>query len=685
MLMIVEAVVAGGILYGGWKIITRRSQRKALIQHLVESPPSAADDELPAPKMPKGEEQILAMEKEINQFLLGSSAALAVGLVGSIFYPPLMLLTVGAVIYASIPMSQMAVISLRQGRISTFVADVILTAGMLLTGHVILAAATAWFATLAMKLLLKTENNSRKKLINIFGEQPRMVWIQQGQTEIQIPFEQVQVGDCVVVNAGEMIPVDGTIIDGLATVDQQMLTGEAQPVEKEAGDTALAATVVLAGRIYIQVEKAGKETVAAKIGDILNNTTDYNNDVMARGQKLADDLTWPTLVVSGLTWPLLGLNQAVAILWASFGYTMRLISPISVLNFLQILSQQGVLVKDGRSLEALSQVDTIVFDKTGTLTVGIPHVGQIYTTNNWTESEILTVAAAAEYRQSHPIAKAILDEANVRGLNLPTIEEAAYEVGYGIKVKLADSMVRVGSARFMAQEGIALTDEIHLIQNECHEHGYSLVYVAIDGQLGGAIQLQPTIRPEAKAIIHGLRERGMSLYIISGDHEKPTRTLAQTLGIDHYFAETLPENKADLVDQLRQEGKFVCFVGDGINDSIALKKANISVSLSGASTAATDTAHIILMDGTLEKLDRLFDIAADFESNMAMNFLTSVIPGIICVGGVYFLHFGLVSGLVLYNVSLTAGMVNAMSPILFDYWRQASQRNRSSRSDWSQT
>ncbi len=643
--------------------LSPRSGKKNAAKFLVTQRNPEAH-EPPATTSASADEARGEMEKEVNRFFALSSSMLGAAILGALVYPPLTFLSLGAIFYAATPIVRSAAGALKERRVTTDVGDLILTGGMLITGHIVLAAMTSWFACLGFKLLMKTEDNSRKKLINVFGEQPRMVWVLRDEVEMQTPFEAVQPGDIVVVNAGEMIPVDGVVTAGLATVDQHLLTGEAQPVEKEAGESAYAATVVLSGRICIEVEKAGAETIAAQIGEILNRSKDFKDTLQARGQKIADNWTLPTLVVSGLTWPLLGLDRALSIIWASFGYTMRLVSPISVLNFLQILSQKGILVKDGRALESLSQVDTIVFDKTGTLTLEQPHVSRIHSCNGVPEMELLTYAAAAEYRQSHPIAKAILEEAEHHGLNLPPIDEAAYEVGYGIQVRLHDRLVRVGSARFMEREGIELSDDLQKLQAECNHKGASLVYLALDEQVEGAIELRPTIRPEAKAVIDCLRERQMSLYIISGDHEEPTRQLAESLGIPHYFAETLPENKAALVEQLCQEGKFVGFVGDGINDSIALKTANVSISLRGASTAATDTAQIILMDGTLTNLSQLFDITYDFESNMKNNLRTSIIPGVICLGGVFFLSFGLVTGMILYNLSLLAGLANAMSPLL---------------------
>jgi len=361
--------------------------------------------------------------------------------------------------------------------------------------------------------------------------------------------------------------------------------------------------------------------------------------------------------------PLLGVTGGLAVLGARFGSQMRITGPLGMLNFLQIASHNGILVKDGRSLELLSKVDTVVFDKTGTLTEEQPSVGTIFTCNGYHREDVLANAATAESRQTHPIALAILAEAKKHKLDLAKTSDVQYEVGYGIQVSLAERLIQVGSNRFMQMEGITIPPEIQSSEHQAHKLGYSIVYVAIERQLAGAIELRPTVRPEAKEIVQYLKQRQINTYIISGDHEKPTQILAEQLGIEHYFAETLPENKAALVEQLQSEGKFVCFVGDGINDSIALKKADVSISLSGASTIATDTAQIILMDKTLNQLTYAFGIADDWETNMRGAFLYSMIPQTITVLGAYFLGFGIISSLALNLIGLSMGVRNAMLPL----------------------
>ncbi len=603
--------------------------------------------------------------KETNYYLSISSIGLGLATAGALVYTPLSLLSVPVSLYASWPFFKLAYQSLfKEHKLKVTVLDSIAVIGGLVTGYYFVTAFAGFIYYVAAKLLSQTRNTTRKTLVNVFAEQPRFVWLVKNGTEIEIPLSDLHVGNIIVVNAGEIIPVDGIISKGMATIDQHALTGEAQPDEKGMGDKVLAATIVLTGRIDIQVEKTGPETIAAQIGEILNHTSEFELSLQTRGEQLAEKTVLPTLATSTLALLTLGPYRSVAVLYANFSEVIRVTTPIGMLNFLNLASKDGILIKDGRSLELLNQVDTVVFDKTGTLTQEQPHMGNIYTCNGVKENDLLTYAAAAEYKQSHPIARAILTAANDRTLNLPEIDESQYEIGYGIKVKITDQLIRVGSIRFMEMEGIAIPAEITALQRSSHEQGYSTIFVTIDQQLGGMLELHPTIRPEAKQIIRQLQKRNLSIYIISGDHEHPTKLLAKELGINHYFANTLPQDKAQLIDQLQKEGKSVCFVGDGINDSIALKKAKVSISLRGASTAATDTAQIILMDQNLTKLDRLFELGKKFGTNQKTGLATIFVPSVLCVGGIFFLHFGIPTAIMFFNISAIAGIGNALLPLL---------------------
>jgi heavy metal translocating P-type ATPase len=605
-----------------------------------------------------------AAQKVNRDFAIGT-AALSVAIVGTLFYPPLHLLSIPGLLYSVRHMFKNSYQTLRdEGKVHVNTLSSITVVTCLLGQYYVAAAMTGFFYTFSQKLLLQVKNDSKQSLVNVFRQSSRVAWVLVDGVEVETPLEKVKRGDRVVINAGEVIPVDGIILQGFASVDQHMLTGEAQPVEKGLSDPVFAMTILLVGKIEVEVEQAGKETTAAQIGQLLNRTADFKTGVQLRSETLAQKTVWPTLILSAASVPLLGPMGAVAIITAHFGNRMSAISGIGILNYFRILSRYGVLVKDGRTLEQLQRVDTVVFDKTGTLTQEQPTLGPIHTCASYNENEVLALAAAAEYRQKHPIARAILHAAQDRQLPLPTIADAAYKVGYGLSVHIDGKLVRVGSLRFIEGEGIAIPAGVHQVQMDCNAQGHSLIIVAVDDELIGALELLPTVRPEAKRIIEGLRQRKIkSLVIISGDHEGPTRKLAQELGIDRYFAETLPQNKATIIEQLQAEGRTICYVGDGINDTIALKKAQVSVSLRGASTAATDTAQIILMDQSLQQLCHLFDLSQEFSSTLENSLSLILLPVALGIGGVYFVGLQVVQVLLLKQFFTLISLGNVMWPL----------------------
>ncbi|MFZ4664747.1 MAG: heavy metal translocating P-type ATPase, partial [Caldilineaceae bacterium] len=622
--------------------------------------------------------------KMIDRYLTLAVSSLGLAVVGTVFYPPVTLLCLPALLYMAIPLFKNAgQVLWQERRLRMAVVDAVCVGGVLLTGNFVAAGLSTSLLWFSKKLLLKAEDRSRKNLINIFTQQPRSVWLWKEGIEVEVPFETIQVGDTIVVQAGELVPVDGVISVGHVSIDQRILTGEAQPVEKEPGDQVLASTVVLSGKIYVQVEKAGQSTVVAQIGQILNRTAEFKRDLQWQWMEFVDKTALPTLVTGVVAWPLLGATSALGLMFAfGFGYSMRIVAPFTLLNFLYLAAQQRILIKDGRTLEVLPQVDTVVFDKTGTLTQEQPTLAAVYPFNGYDETTILTYAAAAETKQTHPIALAIQQAAQAQGLSLPTIADAHYEVGYGLKVRVGQAVVRVGSSRFMTSEGIALPAELMPLQTRSHEVGLSLVCLAIGEQLAGVLELKPTIRPEAKQIISQLRARNLDLYIISGDHATPTKKLAEEVGIEHYFAETLPANKASLIEQLQKAGRKVCFVGDGINDAIALKQANVSISLRGASSVATDAAQIVLLDENIQQLPALFELTQGFAANMQQNFLVTIVPNVIAAGCVLFFQVGLVVPVLLGYTATTLGVSNAMRVLVQTRLAQGEYTPAMLRSEW---
>ncbi|MGR9105464.1 MAG: heavy metal translocating P-type ATPase [Gammaproteobacteria bacterium] len=608
---------------------------------------------------------ISAYEKGLNRDIALSFLTAGTAVTARAFFPPLYLASFALGIYLTRRPAGRAYTTLTEKkRIDVSTVSALSLLGIWLGGYFVNGGICLIVFFSGEKLVVITEDRSHKSLVNVFRQQPRSVWMLIDGIEVATPVEEVCAGDLIMIRAGEIVPVDGVIVDGLATIDQHFLTGEAQPAEKGAGTPVFAATVVLAGAIRVRVEQTGTQTVAAQIGDILNRTTGYQMSIEAQGVRMANQLAVPTAVLGVLAWPLVGYQAMIAILGSAVGFNIKITGPIAMLNFLNVASKHGVLIKDGRSLELLHTVDTVIFDKTGTLTQEQPRVAQIHVCSNLDVDRLLTYAAAAEYRQTHPIARAILQEASRRGLCPPEIDHAYYKMGYGIQVQVDDLLVRAGSDRYMALEGISIPADIKAVELSCHEEGHSLVMVAVGECLVGAIELQPSLRPEVKEVVAKLQQRGLELVIISGDQERPTRKMAQDLCIPRYFANTLPENKAALVEQLQNEGRTVCFVGDGINDAIALKKAQVSISLRGAATAATDTAQIVLMAESLEQLLFPFELGREFDGNMKAGFSTAVASGVIIVGGAYAGIVGIVGATGVWAASLLTGMGIASWPLL---------------------
>ncbi len=600
----------------------------------------------------------------INRRLGYSVVGLFFAIAGSLSLPSLLVVSVAIGLYANNDLYYEGARSLLKGK-----PDHLSTA---MLGMVTSWIGGFWIANSLGSLLYYTseklasisENRSRSRMIDIFGQIPRTAHVILDGEEIEISVSALKVGDVVIVRAGQVIPVDGEIVQGIASIDQHMLTGESQPTEKEVGDGVFASTLLLSGEIHITITRTGTDTVASQIVEVLNNTANFQFEMVNRGKRIANAWALPTLLI-GLAGGLVGGIRSMVALWnVDVGSQIMITAPISLLNFLDKASSNGVLVKDGRSLERLKLVDTVVFDKTGTLTEERPTVKQVHSFAQYSADAILQIAAAAESYQSHPIAHAILHAAQEQGLEIPNVEKTSVELGYGLRVIVEGYEVLVGSQRFMGMSDVAFPVNLVDLQAQTAELGHSMVYVAVEGVLAGVIELQPTIRPEAYSVIATLHERGIKTVIISGDQDAPTRKLAQQLGIDEYFANTLPENKAQLVEMLQGQGRKVCFVGDGINDSIALRKADVSVSIHGATTVAVDTAQIVLMSKNLERLPYLFDLSHTFNRNARVGTLIATVPAFILIGGVFILNLGVYASIAFWNLGLVAGMMVAMSPSL---------------------
>jgi Cu2+-exporting ATPase len=532
----------------------------------------------------------------------------------------------------------------------------------LVSGQILAASIAIIIASYADRLQLKTEQETRQKLVNLFDRQVDEVWLVKNGVESKISIEQLQAGDVIAIHTGEMIPVDGVLNEGFISVDQHMLTGESQPVEKGVGEQVFASTLVLAGKAYVSVDKVGTETVSAQIADILDNTLHYTQqNVVARSTQFTDRQAVPVLVSTAAVFLVSGFYPATSFIIAWSPGRVRVLSSIAMLKHLDIASSEGLLVKDGRALEQFNHIDVMVFDKTGTLTDDQPEVGEIHVCNDFTARQVLGYTATAESNLTHPIARAIVQAAQSADITLPDETlMSEYQLGYGISGRINGQLVRVGSRRFMEKENILIPDHVEQIYNNIHTTGSSAIFAALENQLMGVIELRPTIRPETQRVIQSLRDNGVErIAIVSGDHESPTKALAAQLGVDDYVSEALPQDKVNYIKKMQSNNKVVCFVGDGVNDSLALKQAHVGISMTGASNIATETAHIVLMKHDLSLLSDLALLSKSLNKTNDRNmFIASLAPGVAGTCLAVLLNVGAFPVILLGMGALGLGLVN---------------------------
>ena len=556
----------------------------------------------------------------------------------------------------------------RRRKLTVVVFDALTVSFAVFMGFFFTAAVLFTALFTANRLVARTERQAHGDFTRIFGELADTVWLLKDGCEVAVPLESLAAGDVIVVHAGAMIPVDGTVLAGEGLVDQHLLTGEAQPVEKDIGDPVLTSTLLISGQLQVQVERQGSDTVTGQIAQTLEHAAAFKQAMQSRGERIVEKGAARTLVASAVAVPIIGVNQGIALSYSGFGYQMRMTAPLMVLNYLRVASRQGILIKDGRALDRLGRVDTVVFDKTGTLTETVPRVGRVVPAAGFSEWELLQLAASAEQRQKHPIAQAICGRAAEQGLTLLPMVDSEYAIGHGLEADLAwagaSRRVLIGSRRFIESRGLVLPPALAALATAAGADGHTVVYAATgNGRLIGALELCPTIRPQARAAVAALHGLGLELTIISGDQEQPTRKLAADLGIDRYFAETLPADKGRIVDELKAAGRTVCFVGDGINDSLALSRSDVAVSLHGAATIAQDTAEVVLMAPDLSLLPELVRLGRDLGRRMDWSERLNNLSGVACVGGVLILGMGVSGAIALYAAGLLTNLGNAMLPL----------------------
>ena len=500
-----------------------------------------------------------------------------------------------------------------QRRINGDVLEASTLAVLALRGHHVAGALLTTLRALGEFVVARTVVRTRRSLRDIVAPADQVVLrVADGQRqEVRVPA--LMPDDVVVAAAPQRIPVDGTVVRGEALVNQQTMTGEALPVERRAGDRVFAATEVVHGEIEVQVARVGLGTAVGRIVRAIEAAADEKSDIQRFAERLADREVTRTLALAGFgALVSRSLTAGTAILVADYGTAARVGIPAAIVASIRRASGAGILIKGPRALENLARVDTVVFDKTGTLTLGTPRVSRVVSYDGRRGEDVLVaLAAAAERGFRHPVARAIARHAASLNLTVPAARSRALTVGLGVDVDVEDTRVLVGSRRFMERVGVDLSaaqdDEA-----AAHAGGAAPTFIAVDGRLAGLLVLEDELRSDAPAAVRALRERRMrNVILLSGDHPEPTRVIAASLGLRHHTAELLPEDKASLIRELREEGRVVAMVGDGVNDALALTAADVGITVPGGAEVATEAADVVLLRGGLDQVVRALDLAGD--------------------------------------------------------------------------
>ncbi|MHC0068089.1 heavy metal translocating P-type ATPase [Nostoc sp. UIC 10890] len=582
---------------------------------------------------------------------------------------------------AALPIAQRAYASITQKRkfnidcldfiaiTLTFAQGNLLTPALMMTLHEI--------GDMIRDRTARVTENHAADLLDSLGH---FAWVEQpdGQKK-RILATQVQPKDTVIVYPGEQIPVDGQILRGKALIDQQKLTGESMPVLRHVGQAVYASTLVREGEIYIQAERVGASTRAGASIELVQQAPVHDTRMGNYAANIADKAVLPALIFAGLVLAATrNPARAASILTLDFVTGIRVSLPTTFLAALHHATRHGVLIRSGHALEKLAEVDILVFDKTGTLTKGEIEVVEVETVAGRMSSQrLVTLAAAAEQRLTHPVAEAVVHYAEKQGIEILPRQEFLYEIGLGVRAEIDGEQVIVGSDRFLRQCGVPLDclyEQHRCNDADCPSHlncrisaHDSLLYVAVNQEFQGVIYYTDPLRLESAVVIEKLQtEYGMEIHLLTGDNQYRAIAVAQELHLplSQVHAEAFPEQKAEIIQKLHKSGKTVAFTGDGLNDSIALAYADVAISFSGGSEVARETADVVLMDDNLSSFLEAIAIARQTQAVIKQNIALAVVPNLAALGLATTTGLHPLAATVIHNGSAIAAGLNGLRPLM---------------------
>ncbi|MFC0906380.1 heavy metal translocating P-type ATPase [Clostridium sp. MT-14] len=482
--------------------------------------------------------------------------------------------------------------------------------------------------TLGKYLEAITKGKTSEAIKKLMGLAPKTAVIIRDNRETEIPIDEVEVGDIVVVKPGEKMPVDGEVIEGSTSVDESMLTGESIPVEKSIGHKIIGASINKNGSIKYRATKVGKDTALAQIITLVENAQGSKAPIA----KMADVISGyfvPVVIglalVSSLAWFLTGqsgvfsLTIFISVLVIACPCALGLATPTAIMVGTGKGAEYGVLIKSGTALETAHKIQTIVFDKTGTLTEGKPKVTDIITAKDISEEYLLQIAATAEKGSEHPLGESIVKEAERRSIDLKKPMDFKAIPGHGIKVIIDDNVILLGNKKLMDENHVLLLESLEEESDKLAQEGKTPMFIAVNESLSGIIAVADTVKQNSKKAIERLHDMGIEIAMITGDNKRTAEAIASQVGIDRVLAEVLPQDKANEVKKLQSEGKKVAMVGDGINDAPALAQADIGIAIGSGTDVAIESADIVLMRSDLMDVPTAIELSKKTIKNIKEN------------------------------------------------------------------
>jgi Cu+-exporting ATPase len=473
-------------------------------------------------------------------------------------------------------------------------------------------------------------------------------------TEEEVPLEQVQLGDRLRVRPGEAVPVDGTVQQGRSSVDESLVTGESMPVTKTDGDTVIGGTINGSGSLVVRADKVGRDTMLARIVAMVAEAQRSRAPIQRTADRVAAIFVPAVIAVAlaaFMVWAIAGpepklahaLIVAVAVLIIACPCALGLATPMSIMVGVGRGARAGVLIKNAEALERLEKVDTVVVDKTGTLTQGAPTVTSVVPAAGWSETGLLTMAAAAERASEHPLAQAITAAATDRGLRLPEVDDFDAPSGRGVTGRVDGRLVLLGNSDFLTSRGVDV-EALAEWADDLRSDGATVVYVAVDDQPAGLVAVADPVKDTTAAALAALREQHIQVVMLTGDNPLTAQAVARRLGIDRVEAQVLPDQKSQVVTDLRDQGRVVAMAGDGVNDAPALAAADVGLAMGTGTDVAIESASVTLLRGDLTGIVRARALSVATMRNIRQNLWFAFaynVAGIPIAAGILYPAFGL--------------------------------------------